>query len=152
MRKIRTVVFALMLMAGFARADEALMTQDEMEKIVLAEVEVLAKKEGYLVFEYKKVRMALISDTKYDHMRIIAPIINYSDLTSEQKDQVMEANFDKALDARYAVSEGVLYSVFIHPLSLLSQSQLKDALNQVPTLASSFGRSYSSGTISFGGE
>ncbi len=29
----------------------------------------------------------------------------------------MQANFDTALDARYAIAKGALWSTFIHPLS-----------------------------------
>jgi len=85
-------------------------------------------------------------------MRIIAPITEYSKLTAEQKDTVMEANFHKTLDARYASSNGILYSAYIHPMSALSETQIGDALEQVATLAATFGTTYSSGELSFGGE
>ena len=84
------------------------MTQDEMENIVVRHVEVINQQKGYLVFVYKEIKMALISDAKHDRMRIIAPITGYSELTPEQKDTIMESNFHRALDARYAASNGVL--------------------------------------------
>ena len=96
--------------------------------------------------------MALISDVKHDRMRIIASITEYSELTAEQKDAIMTSNFHRALDARYAVSNGVLYSAFIHPLSPLTQKQIEDVLKQVSTLALTFGSSYSAGGLSFGAE
>jgi len=35
----------------------------------------------------------------------------------------MQANFDSALDARYAIAKGKLWSAFIHPLSELNEEQ-----------------------------
>ncbi|MCU7960007.1 MAG: hypothetical protein KZQ58_08420 [gamma proteobacterium symbiont of Bathyaustriella thionipta] len=128
------------------------MTQDRMENIVIRDVDLIEQQKGYLVFKYQQVKMAMISDVKHDRMRIIAPIVEYSELTAEQKDAVMQANFHTALDARYATSEGVLYAAFIHPLSPLSQTELEDALKQVSTLALTFGDSYSSGSLRYAGE
>ncbi len=154
MNNMMTLLLVLMFMfiGGCSMPDKNSMTQDEMERIVIDNVELIEQKKGYVVFEYKKVKMVLISDVKHDRMRIIAPITDYSELTAEQKDVIMESNFHRALDARYAVSNGVLYSAFIHPMSLLIQKELEDALNQVSTLALTFGSSYSSGELSFGGE
>lgn len=128
------------------------MTQDEMEKVVIESVDVIEQKKGYVVFLYKKVRMALISDVTHDRMRIIAPVTEYSKLTLEQVNKVMESNYHKALDARYATSDDILYSAFIHPMSPLSANELTNALNQVATLALTFGNSYSSGELSFAGK
>ncbi len=149
---MRVLLFVFMFIGGCSISDINPMTQDEMEKIVIENVEIIEQKKGYVVFKYQKVKMALISDSKHDRMRIIAPITEYSEITAEQKDIIMESNFHRALDARYAVSNGVLYSAFIHPMSPLTQKELEDALNQVLTLALTFGSSYSSGTLSFGGE
>jgi len=141
----------LMFITGCSTTDVSSMTQDTMESIVAKQVEVLEQKKGYVVFMYKKVKMALISDVVHDRMRIIAPIMKYSGLTSEQKDIIMESNFHTALDARYATSNGVLYSAYIHPMSPLTEKQLEDALNQVSSLVTTFGSSYSGGSLSFGG-
>ncbi|MEE8126039.1 MAG: hypothetical protein V3T42_09525, partial [Nitrospirales bacterium] len=55
-------------------------------------------------------------------------------------------------DARYAVSQGILYSAFIHPLSTLDEGMLKSAMDQVANLALSFGSEYTSGSLVFGGQ
>jgi hypothetical protein len=127
-------------------------TQDEMEKIVAEAVDVVESKKGYVVFDYKKVRMALISDVSHDRMRIIAPITKYSELDLAKIGKIMDANFHSALDARYASSDDVLYSAFIHPMSPLSKKELVAALNQVATLSLTFGTDYSSGELSYGGK
>ncbi len=147
--RIAIFVFIPMFICNWSITNAAPMTQDDMEKIVINKVEVIEHEKGDVTFVYKKVNMALISDVKHDRMRIIAPITEYSEITLEQKDIIMESNFHRALDARYAASNGVLYSVFIHPMSPLTQRELEYALNQVSTLALTFGGSYSSGSLSF---
>jgi hypothetical protein len=64
---------------------------------------------------------------------------------------MLQANFDTALDARYSVAKGVLWSLYLHPLESLSDEQFLASLGQVVNLAASFGTSYSSGGLSFGG-
>ena len=91
--------------------------------------------------------MALISDVKHDRMRIISAITDYPKLSSKIKNILMESNFHSALDARYAVSKNILYSAYIHPLSSLSKVEIEAALDQVSTLASTFGTTYTSGTL-----
>ena len=63
----------------------------------------------------------------------------------------MRANFDTALDARYAVAQGRLWGVFIHPLSSLEKDQLLSAFVQTINVARSYGQSYSGGATVFGG-
>lgn len=126
------------------------MTQDKMEEIVISKVEVLNQKKGYIVFTYKKIKMALISDLKHNRMRIISPITDFTKMSEIRKTAVMESNFHLALDSRYAVSNDILYSAYIHPLSSLSENQIIDALDQVSTLALTFGTSYTSGSLTFG--
>ena len=144
------LTLALTLCSSVACADP--MTQDEMEKIISSHVDIVEQEKGHIIFNYKNVKMALLSNVQHDRMRIIAPITEYSKLTTEQKDTIMKANFHQALDARYASSNGILYSAYIHPMSSLSQTELEDALKQVATLAATFGTSYSSGSLVFGGE
>jgi len=66
-----------------------------------------------------------------------------------QVQKCMEANFHTALDSRYAISEGILWSAFIHPLKELTEAQVVDAVNQVYSAAKTFGTYYSSGSLSF---
>lgn len=145
---IVSLLFLSSVMVSVAVSAES-MTQNTMEKIVANQVEVISQKKGYLIFMYQKVKMAMISDVKNDRMRIIAPITEYPALTVETKDAAMESNFHSALDARYGVSKGVLYSAYIHPISPLTKQQLENALDQVSTLARTFGSTYTSGSLTF---
>jgi hypothetical protein len=129
--------------------NEVHMTQEKMEAYVLQNAQVLGEEEGYILFRFQGVKMALISDEEHNRMRIIAPITRYSNLAPKIKDSLMHSNFHLALDARYAVSEDTLYAAFIHPLSTLAQEDLESALKQVYNLTSSFGKTYSSGQLDF---
>lgn len=125
------------------------MTQETMEKIVSSKVEIVKQNKGFMLFKYNKINMALISDVKHDRMRIISAITDYPKINEKIKDKLMQSNFHSALDARYAVSRDVLYSAFIHPLSSLSKNELISALNQVASLAKTYGSTFSSGGLVF---
>jgi hypothetical protein len=126
------------------------MTRETMEEIVKSLSSASKGGRGVIEFVYKDVGMYLISDVTHDRMRIIAPVSEYEKVTREQLDAAMKSNFHTSLDARYAASDGILYSAYIHPMSTLSEEQIKSALKQVANLALSFGNEYSSGTLSFG--
>ncbi|QSZ41107.1 hypothetical protein GJV85_02895 [Sulfurimonas aquatica] len=130
---------------------ESPMTQEILHHIAKssADTEILEEDIGYLFFKYRGTKMVLLSDEEHNRMRIISPITAYSPLAPKIKDSLMNSNFHLALDARYAVSENVLYAAFIHPLSTLTTEDFKSALKQVYNLADSFGMTYSSGQLEF---
>ena len=92
-----------------------------------------------------------VTDERHDRMRILTPVAKASAMSPQEKDRVLEANFHTALDARYAIFDGILYSVFIHPLSSLTDKQVESALEQVVTLAKTYGTAYTSSDLTFGG-
>jgi len=51
-----------------------------------------------------------------DRMRALVPIASVEDVSAEEMNRMMQANFDTALDARYAVAQGRGWGGFIHPL------------------------------------
>ena len=81
----------------------------------------------------------------------MTPITKADELGAEQLARLMQANFDSALDARYAIARGALWSTFIHPLATLQDAEFISAVAQTVTLAHSYGGSYSSGALTFGG-
>lgn len=149
MKKAFRTLWAAAFLTSVSSASLA-MDQREMEKIVKNMAEVFSGGEGMVQFEYKGVRMLLISDVNHNRMRIISPVAEYSTLEKKHIDAIMSANFHAALDARYALSQDTLYSAYIHPLAELTIDQLQSAVEQVANLSLSFGNEYSSGTLSFG--
>lgn len=97
------------------------------------------------------VPVLVVTDQQADRMRAMVPIRSAGDLTAEDMMRMMQANFDSALDARYAVANGTLWAVFIHPLSPLQKDQFISALGQTVNVASTYGTLYSGGAMQFGG-
>lgn len=93
----------------------------------------------------------VITDEAADRMRILVPITNAADLDQAMLYRILQANFESALDARYAIAQDVVWSAFIHPLSPLTEDQLVSALAQTYNAALTFGESYSSGVFHFEG-
>ncbi len=108
-------------------------------------------KPGYWSFVVDEQNILVITDEKADRMRIIAPVTKSDKLSQKQLTRIMQANFDSALDARYAIAKGVLWSAFIHPLSPLSDEEFLIGLGQVANLITSYGGSYSSGLLIYRG-
>ena len=106
---------------------------------------------GYWSFEVQSRQLVVITDENADRMRMMTPVIEDGDLTPEGTKTLLAANFDRALDARYAVARGYVWSVFIHPLGALTDAQFTDAVSQVVTLADNYGTSYSSTQFVFQG-
>ena len=93
----------------------------------------------------------IITDENADRMRIIVPVTAAEALSEDILVRVMQANFDSALDARYAIAKDTLWSAYIHPLRSLDDEEFLLGLGQVVNLANTFGNSYSSGLLIFGG-
>jgi hypothetical protein len=106
--------------------------------------------DGVWEFVHGGVQMACVTDRQWDRMRVIAPICDADDIDEAIKTTMLEANFHTALDGRYAISDGVVFACFIHPLSSLSEADFEAAVTQVASLAATFGEEYSSGTLVFG--
>lgn len=95
------------------------------------------------------VPVLIVTDPRADRMRAMVPIRSVAGMTAAELARVLEANFDTALDARYAIAQGRLWSVFIHPLSPLEQDQFLSGLGQTVNIALSYGSSYSGGALTF---
>jgi hypothetical protein len=127
------------------------MNQERLEALIRSAATSVRGGHGAMEFELDGVPMACVSDPAHDRMRIIAPVAAVGDMTAAQRVRVMEANFHTALDARYATSGPLLYAAFLHPLGSLSEPELRAALHQVAQLVKTFGGSYSSGDLRYGG-
>ncbi len=96
-------------------------------------------------------QLLVIVDPTRNRMRIISPVADLNDLSSDQVFKMMVANFHTALDARYAfVGDGTVVALFLHPLGSLQEDDLRSALQQVAELGNTFGTTYSSGDTLFG--
>jgi len=126
------------------------MTNEKMQKILYREAQNVQGNLGNWQFEYKEVKLMIITDENYNRMRIIAPIAKKEEVSTEEMVVLLEANFDKALDAKYSIYQDVLWSTFTHPLAELTVEQFKDAMGQVARLYQTYGSSYTSTDFTFG--
>ncbi len=106
---------------------------------------------GLWTMQFESIRAQVITDENADRMRVIVPIVQVKDVEDDELLRLMQANFDSALDARYCIANGIIWSAFIHPLSILSDEELLSGLAQAITAAASFGSTYSSGALIFKG-
>ena len=83
-------------------------------------------------------------DEARERIRIFTPILNTNDLQPGQLERMMEANFHSATEAKYALFEGFVVSVFMHPVQDLNDTVLQMGLTQVSRLHNTFGTSYTS--------
>ncbi len=107
--------------------------------------------DGKWQFTVAGTPVILITDEDADRMRIMSAVVTTDELDGKTLMRLMQANFDSALDARYAVAHGTLWSTFIHPLSALQDREFLEGLGQVVNLVHSFGSTYSSGALIFRG-
>lgn len=127
------------------------MTVDDLEITISSIDENYQRSGGQIQFRVADIQINVVTDENADRMRIIVPILPSDQLDQETLFRVMQANFDSALDARYAIGQGILWSAFVHPLSSLTEPDFLSALGQTINTATSFGSSFSSGALVFGG-
>jgi len=131
--------------------NEGPMTLGRLAQIVQAIDPEVVPQGQTLQFNIEGIPVLIVADAAADRMRAMVPIASADGLTPEDLMRMMQANFDAALDARYAVANGRLWGVFIHPLSPLERDQLISGLVQTVNIARSYGQTYSGGAQVFGG-
>jgi len=107
--------------------------------------------EGRWLVNYNGVQVYVITDSRADRMRIMTPIIDAETVSEDILYRLLQANFDAALDARYAIAQDKIWSTFVHPLSSLSDKEFFSGLAQPLVARDTYGTSFSSGALTFGG-
>src|SRR6056297_1663675 len=134
-----------------AEATEPPMTLDRLDTI-LRPLDPDLKSNGTMwQMTINEVHVLIVTDETADRMRAITPVTKSDEVSTEDMQRILQANFDTALDARYALAKDILWSAFIHPLKPLEKDQLISGLGQVVNLAQSYGTLYSAGALQYGG-
>ena len=102
---------------------------------------------GFVVGNHQ---MMIQTQESANRMRIVAFIAEQDTLDRDELCKLMEANYHSALDARYALTDGNLVSLFLHPFEELTTTQFVLGLYQTIMCAETFGTSYTGGTMTFG--
>ncbi len=129
---------------------EPAMTMPRMAEIIaVLDPEARFTRNG-IEFSVDDVPVLVVMDVQADRMRAMVPIRSAEGMDADELMRVMQANFDSALDARYAIAGDRLWGVFIHPLSPLEKDQLISGIAQTVNIANSYGTLYSGGAAQFG--
>jgi hypothetical protein len=127
------------------------MDQHRLEQIFADQTDAITGPSGALQTQVDGITVYCLSDPEHDRVRIIAPITRMTGLDPRVYEILLRANFHSALDARYAIADDVVFSVFLHPISSISPELIESAVPQVVNLVKTFGTSYSSGGLVFPG-
>lgn len=127
------------------------MTPKKLHEIIRKVSDTVATNGNSLQFIYKERPLICVYDEKANRMRIISPIVEREKIGEEHLLNAMVANFHSALDVKYALSDEIIWSVFIHPLKELSEHQVIDAIDQVYSASITFGSTYTSTNLVFPG-
>lgn len=149
---LRALIIAATLTATplIAQDAEPAMTLERMAEIVLAlDADASITGNGFEL-SISDVPVLIIADARANRMRAMVPISSVEGMTPEEMERAMQANFDSALDARYAIARGRLWGVFIHPLKELERDQLISGIAQTVNVAQTYGSLYTSGAAQFG--
>ncbi len=150
MRRVYCLFFLLSFLTfQSARAQE--MNSEKLSELIAQVSDSVATHGNTIQFMYGERPLICVYDENANRMRIISPIVKTEDLEEEQLLNMLVANFHSALDVKYALSDEVIWSVFIHPLKELADHQVLDAIDQVYAANITFGTTYSSTNLVFPG-
>ncbi|MEM8524262.1 MAG: hypothetical protein AAGG68_06450 [Bacteroidota bacterium] len=127
------------------------MTNKKLQRILEETTEKVDGKTGLWRVTHRERILMVITDESANRVRIFTFVTEEAKLEAKHIKRMLNANFHSALDAKYALSNGFVISVFTHPLKELTEAQTIDALKQVVTLSHTFGTTYTSTDWAFGG-
>ncbi len=133
------------------QAEDDQMNNARLRTLIDKAGEDVTGRRGFWQFKLEGYSVLVITDENADRIRIISPITFANALSETELMRITQANFDSALDARYAVARDTLWSTFLHPLRSLTDTVFLSGLGQVVNLVATYGKSYSSGALVFGG-
>ena len=146
---MKNLVLFQLIIFSFNTISAQDMDNATLDEIFTTMSDTIQGESGRWQFNIKDVLFVCITDTNHNRMRIISPITESNNLREDEKTLLLLANFHTALDVKYAISDDVLWSVFIHPLKELTYAQVEDAVSQVYYAKITFGLSYSSTDLVF---
>lgn len=126
------------------------MTTSAISKILDSYLTELEGEDGFWRGMREDVQIFVLSDDAHDRMRIMAPIGELKQLDPEVLQELLEANYDRALDAKYALRGKEVWSVSVHPLATLAPDDFASFIDQVVRLVKNTGSTYASTDLVFG--
>jgi hypothetical protein len=96
-----------------------------------------------------EVMVYVFSDDSHDRMRIMAPIGELREVEPKTLQVLLQANYDRALDARYALRGREVWAVAVHPLATLAPDDFAGFIEQTVKLVHNTGTTYASSDLMF---
>ena len=126
------------------------MTQGTLGQLLDRLLEDKEGSDGFWHGQRNGVTIYVVADEEHDRMRIMSPIGEMRHADAGFLSILLQANFDRALDAKYALRKKEVWSVFMHPMSTLVPDDLGTFLDQVARLVQNTGTTYASSELVFG--
>ncbi|MFM8560043.1 MAG: type III secretion system chaperone [bacterium] len=115
-----------------------------MARIVDAYLTRLEGEPGFWRGVRNDVPVFVFSDDRRDRLRIMAPIGVVDEPDADLFHVRLQANFGRAVDARYAMRGKEIWAVVVHPLATLAPDDLPSLFDQVVNLVRNTGTTFAS--------
>ncbi len=125
------------------------MTTTAMGKLLDSYLQELDGQPGFWRGERGEIPVFVFSDDDHDRMRIMSPIGVVEEMDPDLLHVLLQANYDRALDARYAMRGNELWAVVVHPLATLAPDDLPNFFDQVVLLVKNTGTTFASTELVF---
>ena len=123
------------------------MTMSRLDTLIRRSVEAVERNGEVWRFDLAGQEVHVIANPRTDRMRIVIAVGEVDGLDASDLYRLLEAGFLSTHDARYALAQGIVWSVYVHPLRSLSDMDFLSGLGQSLNLARSYGTSFSSGLL-----
>jgi hypothetical protein len=127
----------------------ATMTTAAISKLIESYLTDLEGHPGFWRGVREEVPVYVFSDDQNDRMRLMAPIGELRELDPQILQVLLQANYDRALDAKYALRGLEVWAVSVHPLATLAPDDFASFLEQVVKLVKNTGTTYASSDLVF---
>ncbi len=125
------------------------MTTQALAKLLDSYLQDFEGQPGFWRGSRAEVPVFVFSDDEHDRLRLMAPIGIVEELDADLLHVLLQANYDRALDARYAMNGKELWSVVVHPLATLATDDLPNLFDQLVTLVKNTGSTFASTELVF---
>ena len=125
------------------------MTTAAIGKLLDSYLEGVDGQNGFWRGTRDDVLVYVFSDETHDRMRIMAPVGELKEPEPRVLQLLLNANYDRALDAHYAMRGLELWTVAVHPLATLAPDDFASYIDQVVTLVKNTGSTYASSDLVF---
>lgn len=125
------------------------MTTTAMAKLLDSYLTDVEGQDGFWRGMRQDVPVFVFADDSHDRMRIMAPVGVLEDMDKDLLHVLLQANYDRALDARYAMRNNELWAVVVHPLATLATDDLPSMFEQCVALVKNTGGTFASTDLVF---